>query len=47
MPLVRISYRSDYVGRKDIAVLYPPKAPNALPFPGKRTETPAPPYPVL
>ena len=47
MPLVRISYRSDFVGRKDIAVLYPPKAPNALPFPGKRTEAPAPPYPVL
>lgn len=32
MPLIQISYRSDYVGRKDIALLYPPKAPNALSF---------------
>lgn len=32
MPLIKLSYRSDFVGRKDIAVLYPAKAPNALPF---------------
>jgi S-formylglutathione hydrolase FrmB len=32
MPLIQISYRSDFVGRKDIALLYPAKAPNALPF---------------
>lgn len=29
MPYVRINYRSDWVGRKDIAVFYPGKAPNA------------------
>ena len=32
MPLIQISYRSDFVGRKDIALIYPAKAPNALPF---------------
>ena len=32
MPLIQISYRSDFGGRKDIALLYPAKAPNALPF---------------
>lgn len=49
MPLIRISYRSDFVGRKDIAVLYPQKAPSALPFRGKESPAQAPEtrYPVL
>lgn len=34
MPLLQISYRSDFVGRKDVALLYPAKAPDAL-APGK------------
>lgn len=46
MPLLTVSYRSDFVGRKEIAVLYPEKAPNALPFAGKeqlpRREEPLP-----
>lgn len=46
MPLIQISYRSDFVGRKEIAVLYPEKAPNAMPFAGRaepaRREKPLP-----